>query len=91
MASNSCGVFQAGCAPIEAKWSWISLVCNALAISDARRLVMSRGSPAGPKMPYQTAASKPGRPDSDTVGTSGMAGERSSPANAHCAVGGPPR
>ena len=32
--------------------------------------------PAGPTTPYQTEASKPGKPDSAIVGTSGKIGER---------------
>ena len=46
------------------------------AISPLSLAITSGGVPLGTRMPSQPLASKPGKPDSATVGTSGNAGLR---------------
>jgi hypothetical protein len=43
---------------------------------------MAAGVPTGASNPFQPSTSKPGRPDSATVGTSGSSGIRSRPVTA---------
>src|SRR5260221_11755907 len=67
----------AGTAPRSRKPFLISAEANALLASRFMRATISFGVPLGAIRPNQELTSKPGRPASSTVGTSGMEGERS--------------
>ena len=68
---NCSGVMARGSAP----WAWMaaftSAVSRSLLTSALRVLTTAAGVPAGAKTPYQVLTSKPLKPDSATVGTSG--------------------
>lgn len=56
--------------------AFTSAEASALLISSFSRAVTFGSMPAGPVTPYHWSASKPGTPDSATVGSSGKASER---------------
>ena len=75
-ALNSSGLLVAASVPIERKRCFISSVDIAFTISALRRSTISFGRPAGPTTACQVETSKPGKPDSAMVGTSGAIAER---------------
>src|SRR6185436_3977381 len=78
-SSSDCG---AGTRPMPWMRSLRSGALIAATISAFSFCSTSRGVPAVVKRPYHPYASKPGRPDSATVGTSGIWGERFAPDTA---------
>src|SRR6185295_16511206 len=78
-SSSDCG---AGTSPMPWMRSLRSGELTAPTISAFSFCSTSRGVPAVVKSPYHPYASKPGRPDSATVGTSGICGERFAPDTA---------
>src|SRR6266436_1232511 len=69
---NSVGLATSGTAPCERYTSFRSRLETALPTSEFSRDTMSAGRRAGPTTPIHAVVSKPGKPDSARVGTSGM-------------------
>src|ERR1700730_2429011 len=76
MAANSSGVLPSGLAPAPLSRPAKSGSSVARLISPAILSTMSRGVPAGATRPFHVTTLKPGKPDSATVGTSGICGSR---------------
>ena len=70
---NSSGDMSRTSAPCAASRSFMSGVCRILPTSAPSFATISRGVPGGARMPCHEPVSKPGRPCSATVGTSGIA------------------
>src|SRR5262245_41139840 len=75
-AANSSGVLPTVCMACLTSSACVSGCCSALTISLLSFLTMAGGVFAGARMPCQATASKPGKPLSATVGTSGATAER---------------
>src|SRR3569833_2127997 len=75
-ALRSFGVPPAGCAPTLARNSLVAGSCSQSLVAALSLVTTSGGTLAGARSAYQTLASKPGMPDSDTVGTSGSIDQR---------------
>src|SRR3569832_315095 len=75
-ALRSPGVPPAGCAPTLARKSCVAGSFSQAVVSSLSFAGSSGGTLAGASSAYQTLASKPGMPDSDTVGTSGSIDQR---------------
>src|SRR5690554_5694887 len=75
-AANSLGMLPTGTEPISPMRLAISGSCTISWISAPSLFRISSGVPAGAHTPYQVLISKPGTPDSCTVGTSGSEATR---------------
>src|SRR3954451_12983948 len=73
---SSSGELPRGVSPRATSFSRTSESASAFCTSVARRCVMAPGVPAGAIIANHELNSNPGRPDSDTVGTSGNCGRR---------------
>src|SRR5258706_7007133 len=81
-ATNFSGEPPATSAPCASSCSLPSGLCKYLFTSAFSLAMIGAGVPAGARMPNHELASKPGRPDSAIVGTSGSAGARLSEVTA---------
>jgi hypothetical protein len=82
MSVEVSGVLPTGSKPSPANLIFTSSLCSASAISRCTLRTISGGVPARTTMPYHDVTSKPGKPLSATVGTSGNWGLRVEPAMA---------
>ena len=74
--ANASGVLLTGSRPSFCNAAFISGLPTALTVAAFSCARMSRGRPAGARSPFQLERSKPGRPDSSSVGTAGFNAER---------------
>src|SRR5205807_2581351 len=81
-AANSSGVLPSGSAPYCSSRAMNCGSLTARPISAAILFTMSFGVPAGAISPFQVSTLKPGKPDSATLGTSGICGARWAPDTA---------